>query len=54
MVNIKIYIKWEKTYGENSQRRDQKSVLERLKNPPKKTADYQHQRTDKSKDRGAR
>ena len=45
---------WEKTYGENSQRRDKKSVLERLKNPPKKTADYQHQRTVNNKDRGAR
>lgn len=41
---------WKKTYGENSQRRDKKSVLERLKNTPKKTADYQQQRTVKSKD----
>ncbi|MBD5531178.1 MAG: hypothetical protein HDQ98_03095 [Lachnospiraceae bacterium] len=45
---------WEKTYGENSQRRGKKSVLGRLKNPPKKTADYQQEQTVKSKDRGAR
>ena len=46
--------KWKKNYGENSQRQDKKSVLERLKKPPKKTAYYQQQRADKSKDREAR
>lgn len=46
--------KWDKNYGENRQRQDKKSVIERLKNPPKKTADYQQQRTVKNKDRGAR
>ena len=46
--------KWEKNYGENSKRQNKKSMLERLKNLPKKTADYQQQRTVKSKDRGAR
>ena len=45
---------WEKKYGEDSQSQDKKSVLERLKKPPKKIADYQQQRIDKSKDRGAR
>ncbi|MDE6015332.1 MAG: MobA/MobL family protein [Acetatifactor sp.] len=47
-------VEWEKAYGENGQRQDKKSVLERLKNPPKKTADYQQQRTVINKDRGAR
>ena len=47
-------VEWEKTYGEDSQRQDKESVLERLKNPPKKTVDYQHQRTVKNKDREAR
>ena len=48
--------KWEKNYGENSQRQDKKSVLERLKNPPERTSDYQQQKTikDKERDRGAR
>ena len=41
--------KWEKTYGD-----DKESVLERLRNPPKKTADYQQQGILKGKDRGAR
>jgi len=45
---------WEKNYSENSPKQDIKSVLERLKNPPKETADYQQQRTTKNKDRGAR
>ncbi|GFI46274.1 hypothetical protein IMSAGC019_01587 [Lachnospiraceae bacterium] len=31
----------------------ERSVLERLKNPPKKAADYQQQSTVKNKDRGA-
>ncbi len=43
---------WEKIYGADSQKQDKKSVLERLRNPPKKTVDYQRQRTDLSKDRG--
>lgn len=34
--------KWEKTYGEDNQKQNKESVLERLRNPPKKTADYQH------------
>ena len=48
--------KWEKNYGENSQRQNKKSVLERLKNPPERTSDYQQQKTikDKERDRGAR
>jgi hypothetical protein len=45
---------WEKTYGENSQRRDKKSVLERLKTSLQKVANYQQQTTIKNKDRGAR
>ena len=45
---------WEKKYGEDSQRQNKRSVLERLKNPPKKIADYQQQKTIKNKDRGAR
>ncbi|MDE7414742.1 MAG: hypothetical protein K2N44_00185 [Lachnospiraceae bacterium] len=45
---------WEKTYGEDNQKQNKESVLERLKNPPKRTADYQQQRTLKGKDRGAR
>lgn len=44
----------EKTYGEDNQKQDKRSVLERLKNPPKKTADYQQQSAIKNKDRGAR
>ena len=46
--------KWEKTYGDDNQKRNKESVLERLRNPPKKTADYQQQGTLKGKDRGAR
>lgn len=34
---------WEKNYGENSQRQDKKSVLERLKNPLQKATNYQQQ-----------
>ena len=45
---------WEKAYGKGSHRQDKESVLERLKNPPKKAADYQQQKTVKSKDRRAR
>lgn len=44
---------WEKIYSEDSQRRDKKSVLERLKNPPKKTTDYRQQMV-KNNGRGAR
>lgn len=44
----------EKTYGEDNQKQDKRSVLERLKNPPKKTADYQQQSAIKNKDRGAK
>lgn len=46
--------KWEKTYGDDNQKQNKESVLERLRNPPKKTADYQQQGTLKGKDRGAR
>ena len=45
---------WEKIYGKDNQTQDRQSVLERLRNPPKKTADYQQQGTLKGKDRGAR
>lgn len=45
---------WEKTYGKDNQKQHKRSVLERLKNPPKRTTDYQQQRTNKSKYRGAR
>ena len=45
---------WEKAYGKESHRQDKGSVLERIKNLPPKTADYQQQKTVKSKDRGAR
>ena len=45
---------WEKSYGENSQSQDKKSVLERLKNPLQKVENYQQQKTIKNKDRGAR
>lgn len=44
---------WEKTYGEDNQKQNKESVLERLKNPPKRTTDYQQQKTSKGKDRGA-
>jgi len=43
---------WEKIYGTDSHRQDKESILERLKNPPKRTADYQQKRTVKNKDRG--
>ena len=47
---------WEKAYGKESHRQDKGSLLERKKicPPSKKTADYQKQKTVKSKDRGAR
>ena len=45
---------WEKPYEDDNQKQNKESVLERLKNPPKRTADYQQQRTFKGKDRGAR
>ena len=45
---------WEKTYGDDNQKQNKESVLERLKNPPKRTAAYQQQRTLKGKDRGVR
>lgn len=44
-----------KRYGyQNNQKQNKESVLERLKNPPKRTADYQQQKTIKGKDLGAR
>ena len=45
---------WEKAYGKGRHRQNKESVLERLKNPPKKAADYQQQKTVKSKGRRAR
>lgn len=45
---------WEKTYGDDNQKQNKESVLERLKNPSKRTAAYQQQRTLKGKDRGVR
>lgn len=45
---------WEKICGEDNQKQDKRSVLERLKNPLKKTIDYQQQSAVKGKDRGAR
>ena len=44
---------WEKTYGEDNQKRDKRSVPERLKNPLKKMTDCQQQSAVKGKDRGA-
>ena len=45
---------WEKAYGKGRHMQDRESVLERLKNSPKKAADYQQQKTVKSKGRRAR
>lgn len=45
---------WEKKYGDDSQKRDKKSIYERLKNPPERNTDYRQQEPLKSKDRGAR
>ena len=47
-------VEWEKIYGKDNQKQDRQSVLERLKNPPKRTTDCQQQMTVKSKDRSAR
>ncbi len=46
--------KWEKIYGTDNQKQDKESILERLKNQPKVTTEYQQQKTGKSNDRGAR
>lgn len=54
-VNYKEKVaEWEKTYGKDNQKQDNRSVLERLKNPPKKAVNYQQQITIKNKGRGAR
>ncbi len=45
---------WKKSCGESIHTQDKESVYDKLINPPKKTADYQPQKTVKSKDRGAR
>lgn len=45
---------WEKIYATDSHKQNKESVLERLKNPPKRTANFQQQKAAKSKDRGAR
>lgn len=45
---------WKKTYGEGSHKQDKGSILEHLKNSPERTANYQQQKTAKSKNRGAR
>lgn len=45
---------WEKTYATDSHRHDKESILERLKNPPKRRSNYQQQKAVRSKDRGAR
>lgn len=45
---------WEKLYGTDNHKQDKESIHERLKNSPKKTANYQQQKTAKSKNRGAR
>jgi len=45
---------WEKAYRTDDQRQYKESVLERLKNPLKKTADYQQKRMVRSKDRRLR
>lgn len=47
-------VEWEKFYGEDKQKQDKERVYERLKNPPKKTADYQKPKTVKNQDRGVR
>lgn len=46
--------KWEKIHGTDSQKQNKESIHERLKNPSKKTTDYQQQMTVKGKDRRAR
>lgn len=45
---------WEKICGADNQKQAKRSILEKLKNPPNKAADYQQQNVVKSKDRGAR
>jgi len=45
---------WEKLYGTDYQKQDKESILERLKNPQKRTAGYQQQRTVIRKDQEAR
>jgi len=45
---------WDKIYGENNHRPDKESIQKQLKNPPKITAMYQHQKIQQCKDRGAR
>ena len=45
---------WDKRYNGGNRKQNKESVHEKLKNPSKKTMDYQHQRTVKSKDKGAR
>lgn len=45
---------WNRSYGTDRHKQDKESVYERLKNQPKRTADYQQQRTVMCKDRGAR
>lgn len=43
---------WEKAYGKGRHRQDKEGVLKRLKNSPKKAADYQQQKTVKAKGEG--
>lgn len=45
---------WDKLYETDSHKQDKESILKRLKNSPKKTENYQQQRTVKNKDQGAR
>ena len=45
---------WDKLYGTDSQKQDKESILERLKNPPKKTMDHQQQKAVRNRDSGAR
>ena len=45
---------WEKLYGTDRHKKDKESIHERLKNSPKRTAEYQQQQIRKGKDRGAR
>lgn len=47
-------VEWEKIYDKDNQKQDRQSVLERLKNPPKRMIDCQQQMTVKSKDQSAR
>ena len=45
---------WEKICGADNRKQNKRSILEKLKNPPNKAADYQQQNVVKSKDQGAR